>query len=478
LADSGIVGTVLHYRFSFEVARWLARKSPGAVAIDWDDLEDSEPLDDLLRLVLQPSEDEYFDSGCVTTREWVTQASAAFHGTDFDWLLAQLGSKQLGPVWRQLYDAADIPLAWDLTGCKYSKSGNIFRVAVTRTRRIGMRSRPKHVKREIQRPLKSIAKLSKAKGAEMIDVAMASLAARHRETYHFNFANPDEVYLANVGEGVDVAVFGLLPGYRFPLECTMGYLILANGVPIGYGGSSLVFKQVNTGINIFDEYRGSEAAYLWVQVMRVYHALVGCTRYVANPYQLGEGNPEALKSGAFWFYYNLGYRPVAPEVRALALTELRKKRRNRHYRSAMGILRELASCDMHLALPGARQSEFFDEEWINTSSQLATRELARAGGKTTRDAANRVMKSLSKDLGIRSVESWTIDERRGYRALAPIVAAVETVEWDRESKHQLRKLLRAKGGKRELEYARRLCAGDKLLQSLRSACRDMRRRWQ
>lgn len=91
---------------------------------------------------------------------------------------------------------------------------------------------------------------------------MASLAARHRETYHFNHANPGEVYLADVGEGIFVAVFGLAPERRYPLECTMGFLILSNGVPIGYGGSSTLFLQVNTGINIFDEYRGSEASYL------------------------------------------------------------------------------------------------------------------------------------------------------------------------------------------------------------------------
>ena len=34
LAASGIAGTVLRYRFSFEVARWLARTSPGAVTIE------------------------------------------------------------------------------------------------------------------------------------------------------------------------------------------------------------------------------------------------------------------------------------------------------------------------------------------------------------------------------------------------------------------------------------------------------------
>ena len=82
----------------------------------------------------------------------------------------------------------------------------------------------------------------------------------------------------------------------------MGYLILSNGVPIGYGGASLLFKQVNTGLNIFYEFRGIEAAYLWVQLMRVYHSLVGYTRFIANAYKIEHENSEALKSGAFWFY--------------------------------------------------------------------------------------------------------------------------------------------------------------------------------
>jgi len=334
-----------------------------------------------------------------------------------------------------------------------------------------MRPRPKNVKREIRRPVKSISKLSKQRGALMIDVAMASLAARHRETYHFNFANPDEVYLAEVGKGVSVAVFGLLPSHRFPLECTMGYLILANGVPVGYGGSSLAFKQVNTGVNIFDEYRGSEAAFLWVQVMRVYHSLVGCTRYVANPYQFGEGNREALRGGAFWFYYNLGYRPVLPHIRALALKEVEKRRRTPGYRSGIKALSALASCDMHLILPGARQSEFFDEEWISTSSGLASRELGRAGGRTRGGSASLVMKSVARDAGIRSLDAWTNDEKQGFSALAPIVAAAAPGAWDKDAKRSLRGILRAKGGKRELDYAQRLCRDDEFLRSLRAVCK-------
>jgi hypothetical protein len=470
LAETGITGTKIHYCFSFDVARWLARSSPGAVTIDWSELANSEPLDDLLRQVLQPSEDEYFDSGYVDSKEWVELASAGYRGTDFDWLMAQLGQKRFEPVWRQLYDAAEIPLVWDLSRSRYSISRNVFPTASVKTREKGMRPRPGNTRKEIARPLASVSKLSKRDGTRMINIAMASLAARHRETYHFNFANPDEVYLADVGEGVAVAVFGLRAAHRFALECTMGYLILSNGVPIGYGGASLLFKQVNTGISIFDDYRGSEAACLWVQVMRVYHSLVGCTRFVANAYQLGHDNSEALESGAFWFYYHLGYRPVSREIRKLATEEMAKRRRDRTYRSGRQILKKLANGDMHLTLPGSRQSEFFDEEWLPTLSKLATRELGRVNARTRRDSIESLTKSVARDLRIRSMRSWTQNELRALEAIAPFIAACNPRSWSGSTRRTARKTLRAKGGQYEVDYARRLCDDNQLLAYFRAAC--------
>lgn len=471
LIDSGIAGTCIDYGFSFEVARWLARRCRGEVAINWRAISDTSRLDELLSHLLQPVEDEYFDGGYVSTREWIDTARAGYSGTDFDWLMAQLQKKQLRTFWTQLYDGADIPLIWDLTGSKYSKSRNVFAQKQIRTRESGMRKRPQFAKKEVQRPLESITRLSARDGAALIDVAMASLAVRHRETFHFNYANAEEVYLADVGEGTAIAVFGLLPDHRFPLECTMGFLILSNGMPVGYGGSSILFKQVNTGINIFDEYRGSEASFLWVQVMRVYHALAGCTRFIANPYQFGGDNTEALKSGAFWFYYRLGYRPVLPEVRRLAQRESAKIKRDRRYRCDIKTLRKLASCDMHLTLPGASSSDLFDERWIETSSMLATEILGAAEGKTRSEAANAVAASVAKDLGLRSLQNWPAAERRAFIRIAPIVAAAKPRTWPADARRTMRKLLRAKGGHREARYAMLLCQHDKFLKSLKNACR-------
>jgi len=472
LWDTGIAGTPVHYAFSFEMACWLASKAPGTVVIDWDELDDPDRLDELLEQLLLPSETDYFDSGLVSSQEWLELASGTSGAASFDWLLSQQQQARFVSVWTRLYNAAELPLAWNLGSTPCSKSFNIVPRQTIGARKDGLRARAAAPRTEIMRPLEVLAQVSARKGARLIDVAMASLAVRHRETFHFNYANPREVYVADTGQGVSIVLFGLQPEYRYPLECTMGYLILSNGSPIGYGGASSLFRQVNTGVNIFDEYRGSEAAYLWVQVMRVYHHLFGCTRFIVNAFQFGGDNTEALKSGAFWFYYRLGYRPVRAAVRKLAQREALRIRRNKSYRCSLSILRRLASCDMHLTLPDARRNELFEERWIETSSMLATRELAAAGAATRRASVDHVAKRVARDLGMRSVNDWTVDEKRAYRRLAPIVAATRPASWPVAAKRSMRSLLRAKGGLEEARYARLLCEHSHFLATLRSSCQS------
>jgi len=472
LADSGILATDLHYNFSFDVAAWLARRYPGIAAIDWEALDECGRLDELLEHLLQPAELDFFNGGQVTTQEWAAIATGNSSGTDIDWLFAQLGDRpNFSQFWTSLYNAADIPLRCHLGSESISRTLNVFPVPALHYRHEPMTSRVVGAKRQILQPVRSMPRLSKSDGARLIDVAMSSLAVRHRETNHFNYANPDEVWLADVGKGVSIAVIGLLPEYRYPLECTMGFLILSNGVPIGYGGSSILFRQANTGINIFEEYRGSEAAWLWVQVMRVFHSLSGCNRFIANPYQFGSENSEALRSGAFWFYYRLGYRPVLANIRELAKNEYRKIQAKKGYRTSLAVLRELATCDMHLTLAGARQAEFFDERWIENSAMLATRQLARSAFRSRKKAQVEIARELAVALGIDSTNDWTSDERRWFHRLAPVVIATMPAAWPVRQRRSMISLLRAKGGACERDFVRRFAAHRQFFDALKSACR-------
>jgi hypothetical protein len=57
--------------------------------------------------------------------------------------------------------------------------------------------------------------------------------------------------------------------------------------------------QANTGLHIFESFRGSEAGFLYVQTLRAFHSLFGVSRFVLNPYQLGAENDEGIDSGAY-----------------------------------------------------------------------------------------------------------------------------------------------------------------------------------
>ena len=471
LDDNGIAGTLVHYRYDYDSALWLASHYADDVEIHWDDMDDETRLDELLAKLVDSEEEDFYASGHVSCREWL--ALPANGRSDFAWLWSQLKpQKRYSRFWAGLYDAADIPVIWKLGNARASRSRNVFTGSRVVARTNGLRRPPLSSKQEIQKPLTAIKRLSHERGREVIDVAMASLATMHRETLHFEHANPDEVYLADAGEGVSIAVMGLLPGQRLPLECTIGYLILANGVPVGYGGGSALFRQLNTGLNIFSEYRGSEAAFLWLQVLRVFHQMFACERFIINPYQFGQDNREALSSGAFWFHYRLGFRPVEKEVRQLARSEWLKIKSRKPYQTPARILRQLAGCDMHLALAGARNKNLFREEWIECCSLAATQTLASQASPNKRAAKMRVANKLLDDLWPGNRKSWAKSEYEAFRMMAPVVATIDFSDWSKQEKQSLLKLMHAKGGRFELDFAQQFCEHEKFFRALQKLGRQ------
>ncbi|MCB9855845.1 MAG: hypothetical protein H6818_09165 [Phycisphaerales bacterium] len=463
LDDTGIAGTTIHYRYSLDVARWLVKHCPGNVEIDWPDFENTQVLDEILSLMLAPAEDTAFSEGDYSTQEWLDIARGDSAGTDFDWLIRQMQSEgRLRATGKDLYEDADLPVAWKLGDCAASITRN--RLNLTRVViRKGMRRLPANPGRMIATPLAGIRLLTPKEGRIVIDVAQAALVARHREVFSMNVGDPAEVWLAPLGEGAYLAVFGVVRESRPVVEGNYGYLLLSNGVPIGYGGVSPLFAQGNTGINIFEEYRGSEAAFLFAQTLRTFRTLFGCDHFIANPYQFGAGNAEAIGSGAFWFYYRFGFRPVDADVRKLAEREYRKVSARRGYRSDKQTLRALARGDLILSLPGAKRSTFFPERRLIQLSEGATRLIAAHTGCPRRRAVERVVEDVAKSLGVRSRARWLNGEQDGFERLAPLAALVdELATWSAKEKRALVDLMRAKGGRDGRRFAQLLKAHRRL----------------
>jgi hypothetical protein len=227
----------------------------------------------------------------------------------------------------------------------------------------------------VSEPLKDIVLLDRAMAEEASAVARTALATRGREVHAISCPNFDEVYLADLDRGVSLILIGARADSRMSLETNYGYVILANGIPYGYGGVTPLFFQANTGANVFPAFRRSEAAAIYAQVLRAFRSLFGVTRFVANPYQIGEGNPEAIASGAFWFYYRLGFRPRDTELRRLAASEFRRIKRDRHRTDRKTLVR-LGGGDLVLELPGTQTTTFFDEGWLGQLGLAVTDSLA------------------------------------------------------------------------------------------------------
>lgn len=78
-----------------------------------------------------------------------------------------------------------------------------------------------------------------------------------------------------------------------------------------------------------------------------------------------------------------------------------------------------------------------------------------------------------KDLGLRSIKSWSRDEQDAFVRFCPIVAAADPGDWSSSEKRALVRIMRAKGGKSEVDYARYLRTHKRLFLALKKKCRDL-----
>ena len=111
------------------------------------------------------------------------------------------------------------------------------------------------------------------------------------------------------------------PDRRLPLRAYHAGLTVKNGVPINYIEGISLFEWMEVGFNTFYAFRDGETAWIYSKVLHLLHQLTRVTCFSVYPYQLGDGNEEAIKSGAFWFYRKLGFRPGNPELLAITRRE-------------------------------------------------------------------------------------------------------------------------------------------------------------
>jgi hypothetical protein len=302
----------------------------------------------------------------------------------------------------------------------------------------------------------------------MLDLALVALAGRNLEIHPLIYGNPGDVTLVSGGRGIEVLLSGMLPEFRQALESDFFFLILKNGVPVAYGPASVFLGCCEMGINLFSEYRGGEIRYIYSQLMSALNHLAGVRYFFLTSYGMGDGNPEALKSGAFWFYRKLGFRAADPDIEGLAREQEAIMRRKPGYRCSLSTLRELSYTDAYLDLSRGACAPLNFESLGHAVSRFITGEFAGDRRRAERACVRRVVEVL----GIDERAQWSPAERAALERAAPILALIDGLSgWPARERRSLSAAVRARGGASEGEYIRSLQRVPRLAASLHAVVR-------
>ncbi len=194
----------------------------------------------------------------------------------------------------------------------------------------------------------------KTPSTEMINAIDSSskwkLLLLQRETDPVTYMNRASVKIIALGRGIRIALFTMSSKRQMPLESYVGYTLYKNEYPAAYGGAWIFGHHALIGLNIFEWCRGGESSLFFNELLRTYHQVFDIRHFEVEPYQYGLDNPEGIQSGAFWFYYRMGFRPVDKKLNKVAGSEFKKMTKNVHYRSSQAILKKFTASNMILQL--------------------------------------------------------------------------------------------------------------------------------
>jgi len=465
LAGSGVAGTDLHDRFFWPMARWLASRWPARLEIDWDQVDDG-TLASALPLLVTPAEAAWLRVAKPGARAAVERLRGRTSGGTF--YVRRVAAMPGDDFTREaFFDGIDLDLV--LRSAPGTPSRTLAR---HRFAPIGFRREPPARGRPDLRAQLAIAPrtarfVTPREGAALIDLAREVMAARSRDLDAFAYGNPADVRVVDDSGGLQWAVIGMIPERRAPLRAAYGFLMLRSGVPVGYGQTDTLFGCTDIAYNAFPAFRGGEAAFLLARLLAMCKAVFGARSFTLEPYQLGHENHEGIESGAWWFYYKLGFRPRNRGILALAQREIRRMRRDPAYRSPERVLVRLAADYLYYEPEGLRAPDW---PRVAALGERVGAHLASLAG-ADRDAAVRTcIERATRRLGARAPRR--AGERIAWRNWAPVIDLLPGISrWTGAERRALAAVVAAKGGRREGEFLARFDSHPKLASALRRLAR-------
>jgi hypothetical protein len=301
----------------------------------------------------------------------------------------------------------------------------------------------------IRVPLNEPLKLPAAGKKQLVEVSRGMLCMLLRETDPVTYADEDGVEYFDMGRGISIALYPMKPGRRLPFDSYIGYMAFKNSMPVAYGGGWIFQQRSKIGVNVFEPYRGGESSYLFCQVLRLYHHRFSVSRFIVEPYQIGKKNLEGLKSGAFWFYYRMGFIPAKEGLKKLAEEEFEKILHQKGYRTSLDDMKRLADTNLELTVNPAG----YHDHDVASLSELITKVIGEQF-KGDRQKAIRDSVQRSKNfLKPKNFASWPATDRQSFINFSQLLQAMEYPgDWTEADKLKMLDFIRMKGTGNESRY--------------------------
>jgi hypothetical protein len=418
LAGSGIAGTVMGYPFFYPTAHWLSRRWPDALRLDRSDTVAEDSIAKCLPALMGRLENHALRESHLAGY----RALDAMRGrrSDATFLLDRIAAMPGDSFTREaLYDLIN-PSCELLPGAGTPERTTAAYARAPRA----WQARPLHhtrpdLRREIQRPPRSIRRLSPRESRTLIDLARAAMVARNRDLDAFAYGNDDDVWLCVDDSALAFALVGMQSERRAALPAIYGGLTLRNGIPVGYHQTDFLGRTAAVSFNTFETFRGGESAMIFSRLLATLHAFGDATSFSIEPYQLGQGNDEGIESGAWWFYFKLGFRPRARAAVQLAATENARRAKDPAHRSSAATLKRLARHHLHFDVHPRQSNPLI----LPASIGLRTgRFLARLDADDPERALALAVERARHACGVTSIARWSPDELRAWNTLAPLMA--------------------------------------------------------
>jgi hypothetical protein len=451
----GIAGTVVEATFSYAMVCWLVQRHPRSISIQWDDYER-----ETQRAVIWPRffplmEEDSLTEANVPYIDWLKAARG--RQDELPWLVRQFQRLPLSEREKAaLYDSLEIMVRWDMSGSRASRT--LLRKPVRQFyfhRSPLLQRRQVSLAEEIGKPRLPVKVLSQREAEKALDLVKEATGVRYRELYGTSNADPAWVVQSNVGRGVEIHFWGLPPEKRLPLRAYLAGFTVKNGVPINYVECISLFDWTEIGFNTFPAYRDGETAWIYAQTLRLLRQLHGVNAISVYSYQIGDGNDEAIDSGAFWFYRKLGFRSMHPELEKLAQAEEKNVQADAKYRTSARTLRRLSKAHVVYELPEADRGAW-DRFAMRNIGFAVQRRMARDFNGDSDAMQKAVMAKVARDIGL-NPRGLNHRQRSVFADFSMVLSLVpELPRWSPDEKAALRAIIVAKAGRSELRYLRLL----------------------